>query len=202
MPSAATTIVSLVLRVLVMDRAGTSPETLAEAEEHAARVYRRSGIEIIWHNVQPGVERAQRVPTVPADGRQPIVVVNVMPASMEAGANVPPGVLGVATPDDLVVHILQGRVERLAEATGTRLPEVLGYTLAHEIGHVLLPLDRHALTGIMRETLDMKHVAQGGTLWFSKGQALHMREEIGRLRQPRDVGAVAPPNGPRPVWPR
>ena len=46
------------------------------------------------------------------------------------------------------------RIAALSIHSGIPHSTLLGRVLAHEIGHVLLPLNSHSLTGIMREAVD------------------------------------------------
>jgi hypothetical protein len=60
----------------------------------------------------------------------------------------------------------------------------LGYIMAHELGHILLGPNAHALVGIMRGTLlrdDWEKAAQG-TLSFTRSQAKQIRRWIIRRK--------------------
>jgi len=54
---------------------------------------------------------------------------------------------------------------------------VLGHALAHEIGHLLLPVGSHSQAGIMRERLSSEdwRAAEMGRLLFAKKEAKAMR---------------------------
>jgi hypothetical protein len=54
---------------------------------------------------------------------------------------------------------------------------LLGYAMAHEMGHLLMPYPSHAATGIMHTDWDGADFVQmsGGTLGFTSGQASAIR---------------------------
>jgi hypothetical protein len=57
---------------------------------------------------------------------------------------------------------------------------ILAYALAHEVGHLLLPDDRHGFSGIMRkqpDALDWERAARG-RLRFTPGEIALMREGL------------------------
>ena len=62
---------------------------------------------------------------------------------------------------------------------------MLGHVVAHEMGHLLLPLHAHSSSGIMQAGLNMQLAAQGG-LFFTASQAYQIRTQLARP----DVGGV------------
>jgi len=63
-----------------------------------------------------------------------------------------------------IVHVFFDRVTEVSASCKVRLELALGITIAHEIGHVLLPDQGHSLAGIMRAKLkseDWGRAAQG-----------------------------------------
>jgi hypothetical protein len=84
------------------------------------------------------------------------------------------------------VYILCDRAEAIAERlrqggvagdSESAMALVLGHFVAHEIGHLLLPNSRHAVTGIMMARLNRREwqFASAGSLLFNPGQASAMR---------------------------
>lgn len=57
---------------------------------------------------------------------------------------------------------------------------ILGHVIAHEIGHLLLPLGAHSAAGIMSPRIDKGDFrkALGGNLLFSQEQSELMRTAI------------------------
>lgn len=81
---------------------------------------------------------------------------------------------------DLVVFYETVQALARSAITLADLPEILGITLAHEIGHLLLGPERHSATGLMRADWsrgDLEDAAKGRLL-FSKEHARRMRAEL------------------------
>jgi len=72
--------------------------------------------------------------------------------------------------------VLYDRIAALKVTTPRTIPSLLGDVIAHELGHLLLPLPGHSADGIMRPGLETKS-------WyvntFTKPQA---REVLSRIR--------------------
>jgi hypothetical protein len=71
-----------------------------------------------------------------------------------------------------IIHVFFDRVTEVSQIHRVPLELVLGITVAHEIGHLLLPHQPHALAGIMRAKLDSKdwRLAAQGSLGFADRQ--------------------------------
>jgi len=84
--------------------------------------------------------------------------------------------LGSADPQVRRAHIFLDQVKALDFRSPRSLGSILGDVMAHELGHLLLPLPGHSWAGIMRPGLNMN-------LWtmdtFTKAQA---RQILSRLR--------------------
>jgi hypothetical protein len=88
-------------------------------------------------------------------------------------------------------YIFYGRLQKLIrEEEPWRYPPiepgpVLGYLIAHELGHLLLPAPSHSSIGIMRERWedqDFKRMVEG-TMSFTSEQAVLIRNQVSRLSQ-------------------
>jgi hypothetical protein len=77
------------------------------------------------------------------------------------------------------------RILDFAQLMGLDAEIVLGHTMAHEIGHLLLGSKNHASQGIMRPTWGARdiHLAKTGVLGFTDAQAERMQAQVAaRLR--------------------
>jgi len=99
-----------------------------------------------------------------------------------------PGALGYALPDAEIgvnATVFYDRIERFSESGAMPgeidLPSLLGYAMAHEIGHVLLGTTGHSPDGIMKARWSQADFQVGG-LRFMKFTALQ-REEISQHRR-------------------
>lgn len=69
---------------------------------------------------------------------------------------------------------------------------ILGYAIAHEIGHILLNLESHSDTGIMRAAWDLRQLQDAcyGYLVFTPPQVEAIRLEIGRRSEQQKTPEV------------
>ena len=100
-----------------------------------------------------------------------------------------------------IVYVFFDQVERVAAEGRVPLPLVLGLTIAHEVGHVLLP-SGHRPSGIMKARLGRAdwREASRGWLRFDLEASERMRARLGPLRSADWSHAAAtrdaPPLGP------
>ena len=85
-----------------------------------------------------------------ADLGPAIVRLRILP---QAPAGLPAQALGFSLPcarSGVQVTILADRVATVSETAGPTFGRVLGYAMAHEVGHVLLQSDTHTTAGLMK----------------------------------------------------
>jgi hypothetical protein len=168
------------IAVEVHDYADVAPATLAAATEEASRVLRRAGIEVQW-TIAP----ASRVVAGGAETGIPEPLTVVMLAPRHAAPVRSHSVLGYAVlPADGSYGVSAGvryaAVERQVHETTASLPQVLGYVIAHELGHLLLGSNDHAGWGVMAAQLSGAYFdkAAQGTLAFASDEAERLRAGI------------------------
>ena len=110
--------------VEVFDHAGLSVETLTQAKGEASRIYRDVGVEILWTNAENAqgrfVNRLIIRPTPPC----PRMMGNALGNSHGTGGT---------------AFVYRDRVLDVARSRNLEVARVLAYTMAHEMGHLLLP---------------------------------------------------------------
>jgi predicted Zn-dependent protease len=77
--------------------------------------------------------------------------------------------LGYAEPGASVATVLYDRVKTFAGHYHVKREVLLGYGIAHEIGHLLLPPNSHSRDGVMRPSLDLE-LAAAKRLHFTEAQ--------------------------------
>jgi hypothetical protein len=91
---------------------------------------------------------------------------------------------GFSLPSDRGFGVIAGvypdRALDFARLMGLDAKIVLGHTMAHEIGHLLLGSNSHASQGIMRPTWGARdiHLAKTGVLGFTDAQAERMQAQV------------------------
>src|SRR2546425_8360813 len=139
----------------VYNWAHVDSETLIRAKQEATRIYREIGIETVWLDSTVDEDRQNLTPHQASE-----IYVNIVPQASE-GLGLLSNALGIAPGEGRNrgrLYVCYDRVESLyrkqiaATARGktyrwATTEQILGYAMAHEIGH-LLGLDAHSELGI------------------------------------------------------
>jgi len=162
------------LHVIVYKDAPVSEEVLDRARAEAVRIFRGAGIELSWINCSRNMA-ANECQASPAEG---VLYLNIV----SQGTLVHDLVYGEAFLDDRgkgkVADVFYDRVKDAQRELGINEGRLLGAIAAHEIGHLVLGLHAHHWTGIMTPNWDRENLRLlgMGTLFFSKEQAIRMRQ--------------------------
>ncbi len=179
---------NLTIALHVYDYAQVEEKDLARARDEVSRVLQRIGIEAAWLNCPvPGMERQNAQECRSTAGA---LVLRILPRAMAERAGRDKGSLGFAQLADdgaptyeasVFYHLVASRAVELRCARGV----ILGYTLAHEIGHLLLGTNSHAPDGIMRAhwTEEELRLASAGRVSFFPQQGAKMRAEVAARAQ-------------------
>ena len=141
---------SLTVNVRVTDQAQVPPRELADAEAQATAAYRAAGLDMVW-------SPASQEP----EAKQGAVDVRVVIVSRERttrlcradGLNdkaMGIAVSGATNAHGRIAYIFYDRIFQRATTNRTPIARVLGQVLAHEVGHLLLGLNRHSDQGLMQ----------------------------------------------------
>jgi hypothetical protein len=169
----------LPLPVTVFDYANVPTQWLSWAKESMSRIYEEIGVEIAWQDAR-------------SEARTGLIVL-ILPESRSTKEGIPQSVIGYTsgTADERrrVAYVLYGRMDqfRLEQAPAIQRANLLGHLMAHEVGHLLLPVQSHSPSGIMRarwSRADLE-LAQQGRLRFSADQAQSIRSKVSRLAEDR-----------------
>lgn len=180
----------LTITVAICDKTGMDLGALSAAERHAAWVLRAAGIELEWTESQgergpatfrPNSLERCALPAVPTD-----FVVVIAPESPEGWS---PAILGFAQHDAHPLkraYILENSVSAFVEEHQANPGAILGYAVAHELGHLLMPGVGHSSTGIMRTAWGESEGGEAarGMLRFDPVQAQRMQARIRSLNSP------------------
>lgn len=127
----------------VDDHAEIPPADLIEAESAAAHIYESIGVRVIWVHAD-----------VPFDDPRGVRVhVRLLSRTMTdrkiAKEKITSDVLGEAIAAARCAYVFVDRIPPVVFQFGQPYTRVLGLVIAHEIGHILLPGQGHAESGIM-----------------------------------------------------
>ena len=136
-----------VLHVMVMDRAEVPHDTLQQSQDVATRVFHLSGIALVWVDAETC--------------QAPCLTVRIVTKPVSAKSR-NPHMLGVAPGTKEVrginLWIFYPRITAYSAKLGLDASQLLGYVMAHEMGHLLLPYGAHSVTGLMRPDWDRSQV--------------------------------------------
>jgi len=163
------------ISILVQDHAQVPRATFTKAEQVVAGVYRKIGVDVVWYHSGAEYDRLGLGDPATRDASlRSILILSIVPPSAEARLGPQPDVMGQAFRDSRYAMVFYGRVAGLAERGGRDVDLVLGYVIAHEIGHLLLPTSGHTIGGLMSARLDPQLMSQG-VLEFDRTQATSIR---------------------------
>jgi hypothetical protein len=168
-PSLADTSSNLAVRV--RDEAHLPDRTVQDALMIAGGVYRRAGIAVRW------------LPATAGGPPDPTLTIVIAPRAANAEFRIGEDSMGVAHSLDgmrgTVAYVFVDRVRAFSERGHIDAWIVLGCAIAHELGHLLLPVNSHVPEGIMRAQWDPKLISRaGGFLSFAPDQARLLRLRI------------------------
>lgn len=172
------------LTVLVYNYANVPGAKLREAETFAARSYRAAGIELAWVDCATSKSDTSRFRACEQanDGRG--LFLKIIPERVVAGirrSRETDDAFGIALVSS--TFVLYPRVREMARVW--EVPEylILGRTMAHELGHLLLGPNSHAESGLMRPGFGWRDLSlASGQFLFDPQQAkrlptsLHSRQ--------------------------
>jgi hypothetical protein len=167
----------LPLPVTVFDYANVPAQWLSWAKATMSRIYGDIGVEIRWQDVR-------------SEARTGLIVL-MLPEARSIKESIPQSVMGYSsgTADERrrVAYVLYGRMDqfRLEQVPAIQRANVLGYLMAHEVGHLLLPVQSHSPSGIMRARWSRAELelAQQGRLRFTADQGELIRSKVSRLAE-------------------
>jgi len=156
--------------VHLVDLTQQTDRDLAVAKIEVERIFRVAGVEIIWagHPIpNPSSVAAQH------GCIHPHVVVFLTNSQKPASEGDEAG--GEATREIGRAYVFRNRIVAESVHHQTDPALVLGRVMAHEIGHLLLPLHSHIPFGIMQPTIDFAPI---GLHIFEPGQAKTIRTSL------------------------
>jgi hypothetical protein len=177
------------MTILVFDYAGIKHETLLRAEGEADQIIRHTGAEVVWQNCNtvsnsPGTECPDVGPST--------VALRLVPHFQLISGHIRTNTMGFSIGNTMTVSC--EHADALARSGVAPLTEILGVTIAHEFGHLLLG-NAHSVSGVMRARLGLTdwELAHTGWLRFHPLQARALRQEaIRRVLAARAIIQNAP----------
>ena len=184
------------ITVLVYNHAAVALDTLARAEAQAAAIFGQAGVDIVWADPATDSRYSAISPTSNSLGTFTVQMVVRAHATGPAvrGESEMGRALGGGTETGGVARLFYDRVTTVAHERRRNVSDVLGWAMAHEMGHLLLPYPSHSATGIMTAewNADAFRHATDGALSFTPSQAALIRSRC-RMAVPGPQSPVPSP---------
>jgi hypothetical protein len=173
------------ITVLVYNYAVVASEVLAQTELEAARIHLRAGIEILWLNCPLTPKEADQFPACQIPLGPTTLLLRILSQYAAERLRPEPAGFGFAMfPDNgsfaAIANVFPYDAEQLAQQRGMRPGVILGHVVAHEIGHLLLGVGSHSVSGIMHvpwSPKDLEIIAEGQMV-FIPAEAAAMRMNV------------------------
>jgi hypothetical protein len=168
------------IAVSLFNDAHVPPRVLDHAEQSASRIFAQSGIQLIWmlcgREEETIEERFDCTQTLYPEHFD----VRIVNSSSHVGSDV----FGISylSVDDAgsQADVFYSKIVRFHHVSRTNPATLLGYAIAHELGHLLLGSNSHSLTGLMCgnwHNEELARMEQGGLL-FGEEQSRRMKAKL------------------------
>ncbi|MFN7934626.1 MAG: hypothetical protein U0R19_14950 [Bryobacteraceae bacterium] len=186
-----------VAEIQVFNRTGIPAATYERAVNHAQELFEKAGIPTHWR-------RCPNPHTVPKEKACPMVegafLLGVVREDKKLHSQSDSLTIGytLRTAGRNNAAVIWPRVQTFSALLGINPDLLLGFAMAHEIGHLLSPVGFHSI-GVMDGTWDREDALDmaRGRLGFCDRDAVQMREQVHRMAQSgesnRQTHAVAAP---------
>ena len=191
----------LAFTIQIHDYCHVSSASLTRARAVVTAMYERIGVRTEWLGVvqqrvgRPAPARSDEISRIPIAQ----VTLILLTPKMAARGHVAETALGfAAVPDEgmgRIAYAIYDRVRDTAARAAMNEDDLLGFVMAHEIAHLMLPRGSHAETGLMRGRWDVRDFQRTNvlTLGFSPEQASEIRNTL--LHNPPTLAANATASG-------
>ncbi len=169
------------ITVRVFNYAGVAERIVAAAKKQAGRVLRDVGVHALWIDCPTSLAELQINTACRGSAASTELVIRIAPRSQNPRYRL--GFAALPTEKGKVASqasVFFEAAEQLATGHPTSMAQMLGYILAHEIGHLLLGEGSHSGKGIMRtpwRKQEMERAAEG-RLGFTAKQAKRMKANV------------------------
>jgi hypothetical protein len=182
---AQSTEVGLMIEIHLYNYAGVSAETLARAQRETARIYQRIGVALDWRICPLNAGELNENTACDVPCMHPQFTLRLLPNAVAQQLPIGGDIFGFALLPlnqgfGVTASVFAGRVQDIA-ADDELHRAIMGYLIAHELGHLLLSEAGHpAAAGIMHtpwQTKELEQIKQG-VMFFLPEQAKKIRAQI------------------------
>jgi len=186
------------ITISVHDYADVPPLRLEAAEAEARRIFGLAGVKTVWVSCSPKLEEFEPANCSAVDATH--LVLKILSGKTTAHVRDRDDVLGNALLADNGVgyyaYAFLDHIEGMERHLGF---PVLGYVLAHEIGHLLFGSNSHAVNGIMSPHWngpELRGISEGSLLFLpNESQRLQRRLRLRKVDIPAIGGVTSTESG-------
>jgi len=162
-----------------------APVDLTAAERETSMIFQKAGVDVKWVNCSQPTQEARQDPSCQTPNAPTEIFVRVVPDFLE-DHYVPKSSMGYAVPTQTPHHgyvagiALERARKQLLDGRTLTLGQLLGFGMAHEIGHLLLGTNSHSPSGLMCAHWGKREMvlAARGQFGFSAQQAEIIRADV------------------------
>jgi hypothetical protein len=164
------------ISVRVFNRSGIAVSPLLNGERHAADTLENASVHVTWLNCPAGTQECIEPPTSTK------LVLTILKQGSRMGGE---DVLGLAVQDEkgsgTYCYIFENKLNEISGQMHINISRLLGYAMAHEIGHLLKGSHSHSPTGVMSGLWSGHQLEQAarGALQFTQQDASILRARVG-----------------------
>ena len=180
--AAAVDSADLKITVYVYNHAKVPAEKLEQSRREVVRIYREGGVEVDWVGCACSAGEKIDYPDCRAgEPRKDWVAIQIVTQVMMDRWRRESSKFGMAALSEdgefrRYASVCAECAEQLVKAEPRRSGPLLGYLIAHEVGHLLLGTPRHSAFGVMRSTWNRADLEDSG-----RGRMFLSRPEAGRI---------------------
>jgi len=158
-PAVAETKTMAILTIILFNSSEASHGTLVRSEKEVSGIFSKSGVRLAWIDCLP-VSGSVRAPLCREESAPGEIRVRIVDRQFKN--YLPDGTFGFAVPPVWVTVYYEPALREARRFTdsGSDVSVILGYLIAHEIGHLLLGEKAHAIDGIMTARWEIGQIQQ------------------------------------------
>lgn len=166
-----THILAAALVLQMSNFSGAPAVTVHQAQREVTRVYAEIGVPLEWSEPDARVDRQTAIQ---------VVLLPYETGDLRRSENMVMGAAVRTGAGNAVAYVFYRRVEAEADRYHVSPGLVLACAIAHELGHLLLPMRTHAAAGLMRAcwSRDEFHRAGEGRLTFLPAEVVRIRDGL------------------------
>jgi hypothetical protein len=172
------------ITVSVYDDVRVPSDTLARAEEQATKIFLRAGLDVNWLDCSP-TNSARCAAAFEIDNPFHLIL-RITPNVASSTSDAAFGVAYLATDGTgRYGDVFWKRAQDLQANSKVDLALILASVMAHEVGHLLLGSNAHAISGIMQahwQPSELRHISMGSLLFLPE-QGKRMRARVTQREQ-------------------